>query len=56
MGQCMADGMGICRADRILPVVPMFHANAWGLPYAACMAGASLVMPRASSRPSRSRG
>ena len=45
MGQCMADGMGICRADRILPVVPMFHANAWGLPYAACMAGASLIMP-----------
>ena len=37
--------MGICRADRILPVVPMFHANAWGLPYAACMAGASLIMP-----------
>ena len=31
--------------DRILPVVPMFHANAWGLPYAACMAGASLIMP-----------
>ena len=31
--------------DRVLPVVPMFHANAWGLPYAAVMAGASLVMP-----------
>ncbi|HVB45566.1 MAG TPA: long-chain fatty acid--CoA ligase [Streptosporangiaceae bacterium] len=31
--------------DRVLPVVPMFHANAWGLPYAAFMAGASLVMP-----------
>jgi fatty-acyl-CoA synthase len=45
MGQCLADGMGICRADRILPVVPMFHANAWGLPYAACMAGADLIMP-----------
>ncbi|MDP9189225.1 MAG: AMP-binding protein, partial [Actinomycetota bacterium] len=45
MGQCMADGMGISRADRILPVVPMFHANAWGLPYAACMAGADLIMP-----------
>src|SRR3954471_13927149 len=46
MGQCMTDGFGISRADRILPVVPMFHANAWGLPYAACMAGASLIMPR----------
>ena len=32
-------------ADRILPVVPMFHANAWGLPYTALMAGASLIMP-----------
>jgi len=31
--------------DRALPVVPMFHANAWGLPYAALMAGADLVMP-----------
>ena len=33
------------QTDCILPVVPMFHANAWGLPYAACLAGASLVMP-----------
>ena len=32
-------------SDRILPVVPMFHANAWGLPYAAFMAGSSFVMP-----------
>jgi fatty-acyl-CoA synthase len=31
--------------DRILPVVPMFHANAWGLVYAAVLAGADLVMP-----------
>jgi fatty-acyl-CoA synthase len=31
--------------DRVLPVVPMFHAMAWGLPYAAWMAGADLVMP-----------
>ncbi len=45
MGQCMTDGLGVSRSDRILPVVPMFHANAWGLPYAACMAGASLIMP-----------
>jgi fatty-acyl-CoA synthase len=35
----------ICDADVILPVVPMFHAMAWGLPYAAVMAGASLAMP-----------
>jgi fatty-acyl-CoA synthase len=45
MGQCLADGLGTSRADRILPVVPMFHANAWGLPYAAAMAGADLIMP-----------
>jgi fatty-acyl-CoA synthase len=45
MGQCMTDAFGISRSDRILPVVPMFHANAWGLPYAACFAGASLIMP-----------
>jgi fatty-acyl-CoA synthase len=32
-------------AKRILPVVPLFHANAWGLPYAAPLTGASLVMP-----------
>ncbi len=36
---------GMSERDRVLPVVPMFHANAWGLPYAAVMAGASLVMP-----------
>ena len=31
--------------DRVLPIVPMFHANAWGMPYAAWMAGADLLMP-----------
>ncbi|MEP7369772.1 MAG: AMP-binding protein, partial [Dermatophilaceae bacterium] len=38
-------GMGFAQGDRLLAVVPMFHANAWGLPYAALMVGASLVMP-----------
>jgi len=38
-------GMGVSEADTVLPVVPMFHANAWGLPYAAVMTGAKLVMP-----------
>jgi fatty-acyl-CoA synthase len=33
------------QGDRVLPVVPMFHANAWGLPYAAFLAGASLLLP-----------
>jgi fatty-acyl-CoA synthase len=36
---------GLSESDRILPVVPMFHANAWGIPYAGFLAGASLVMP-----------
>ncbi|MGI8678992.1 MAG: long-chain fatty acid--CoA ligase [Jatrophihabitans sp.] len=36
---------GLSERDRVLPVVPMFHANAWGLGYAAGLAGASLVMP-----------
>jgi len=40
--------------DRVLAVVPMFHANAWGAPYAAWLAGADLVMPVDTSRPSRS--
>ena len=42
---CTANGMAMSASDRVLPVVPMFHANAWGLPYAAMMAGAALVMP-----------
>jgi fatty-acyl-CoA synthase len=36
---------GISEPDRVLPVVPMFHANAWGVPFAALMTGAKLVMP-----------
>jgi fatty-acyl-CoA synthase len=39
------DVMGLRATDRCLPVVPMFHVNAWGLPYACPMVGASLVMP-----------
>jgi fatty-acyl-CoA synthase len=41
----MAVTAGLTWEDRVLPVVPMFHANAWGLPYASLMVGASLVMP-----------
>ena len=41
----MADVMGITAKDAILPVVPMFHANAWGMPFAAAAAGAKLVLP-----------
>ena len=42
---CSGNGLGLGFEDRVLPIVPMFHANAWGLPYAALMAGADLVMP-----------
>ena len=38
-------GIGICEGDMILPVVPMFHANAWGYPYLATMFGAKIVYP-----------
>ena len=45
LGACLADTLAVSRADRVLPIVPMFHANAWGLPYAAALAGADLIMP-----------
>ena len=43
----MPDALNCSARDTILPVVPMFHVNAWGLPYAACMVGAKLVFPGA---------
>jgi fatty-acyl-CoA synthase len=45
LGPCMSSGMGVSQYDRVLPVVPLFHANGWGLPYACLFAGAELVMP-----------
>lgn len=45
MQVCMTDGMGLSQSDRALAVVPMFHAMSWGLPYAAMMVGASMIMP-----------
>ena len=39
------DGVGLSRTDRVLAVVPMFHVNAWGLPYGAALAGADLILP-----------
>ncbi len=39
------DAFGIRESDVVMPVVPMFHANAWGFPYIAAMTGASLVLP-----------
>ena len=45
MAVCGGNGMGLGFSDKALPIVPMFHANAWGLPYAALMAGADIVLP-----------
>ncbi|MDM1246579.1 long-chain-fatty-acid--CoA ligase [Acinetobacter sp. R933-2] len=42
---CLPDSFCLSANDRVLPVVPMFHVNAWGTPYAAAMVGASLVLP-----------
>jgi fatty-acyl-CoA synthase len=41
----LPDALNCSARDAILPVVPMFHVNAWGLPYVACMVGAKLVFP-----------
>ncbi len=45
----MPDVMGLSCRDSVLPIVPMFHVNAWGVPYAAPMVGAKLVMPGAKA-------
>lgn len=50
---CLPDGFGIGEGDVVLPAVPMFHANAWGLTHAAAMTGAGLVLP--GPRPSAER-
>lgn len=45
MQVCMGVMVGLSDEDCLLPVVPMFHANVWGLPYAAMLVRADLVMP-----------
>ena len=45
MMSCMVDTVGMSERDCLLPVVPMYHANAWGLPYAATYMGAKQVFP-----------
>jgi len=45
LGESQANALGVCESDRVLVVVPQFHAMAWGLPYAAVAAGAEMVMP-----------
>jgi acyl-CoA synthetase (AMP-forming)/AMP-acid ligase II len=45
LGQSLAGVMAICENDVVCPIVPMFHVNAWGMPFAAIMTGAKIVMP-----------
>ena len=42
---CMTDTLGVSESDVVMPVVPMFHANAWGLPFCAAATGAKVVFP-----------
>src|SRR2546430_14654472 len=43
--EAMTDSFGISQSDTVLPVAPMFHANAWGLPYTCVMLGSRLILP-----------
>ena len=45
LASCTAAGFSLSAADTALVVVPMFHVNAWGMPYAGAMSGAKLVLP-----------
>ena len=45
MAGALPDALNLSARDTVLPVVPMFHVNAWGLPYAVCMVGAKVVFP-----------
>jgi 3-(methylthio)propionyl---CoA ligase len=48
LGASLPDALNVSARDSILPVVPMFHVNAWGTPYCAAMTGAKLVFPGAA--------
>ncbi len=45
MAECMADTLALTERDVVMAVVPMFHANCWGLPYSSAFAGATQVLP-----------
>ncbi|MDH6573628.1 fatty-acyl-CoA synthase [Streptomyces sp. SAI-117] len=51
LGTLAAGLIGLSESDVVMPIVPFFHANAWGLPYGALMAGASLTLPGHSADP-----
>ena len=45
MAISLPDSLNLSANDVVMPVVPMFHVNAWGVPYAAAMVGSSVVLP-----------
>jgi acyl-CoA synthetase (AMP-forming)/AMP-acid ligase II len=47
-GSAMPNALNVSAADTVLPVVPMFHVNAWGLPYSVLLSGAKMVFPGAA--------
>ncbi len=47
LSSCSKDSLGISKTDCVMPIVPMFHVNAWGTPYNAAMSGSKLVLPGA---------
>ena len=51
LAEAMPDVMAIRERDVVMPVVPMFHVNAWGIPFTATMVGATQVMPGAAPAP-----
>ena len=54
MMNCAGDALDLSSRDTVMPVVPMYHANAWSLIFAGPMAGAKLVLPGPSSTAPRS--
>ncbi len=51
LAQCSTDTIAVSQRDRILLVVPMFHANGWGLPYSGWLAGSDFVLPGPNLHP-----
>jgi fatty-acyl-CoA synthase len=51
MACCMVDSLGLSERERVLPVVPLFHACGWGLPYSAALTGAELVLAGGDTSP-----
>jgi acyl-CoA synthetase (AMP-forming)/AMP-acid ligase II len=47
-GSAMPNALNVASSDTVLPVVPMFHVNAWGLPYSVLLSGAKMVFPGAA--------